>query len=144
MPNYVMNSLSFDGKEEILKDIEKKIQGEEEIDFNKILPVPKKYSDNGEKELNWRIYNWGTKWNAMDICKDGYHYYFLTAWSPPELVIKKLSKMYPGVEMTLEYSEEAESFSGFATFKNGKKICDVDYTGDEAHNCYKKLWGIDE
>lgn len=144
MPNYVMNSLSFDGKEKILKAIEARIQGEDEIDFNKIIPVPKKYADNGEKEIHWRTYAWGTKWNAMDVCKDGYHYYFLTAWSPPMPVIKKLSKLYPSVEINLEYSEEAESFSGFTTFKNGKEICYVEYGGDEAIECFKRLWGVDK
>lgn len=55
----------------------------------------------------WRIQNWGTKWNSYsNLYGDGDTLCCQTAWSAPKEVIRKLSEMYPEVPMELEYADE--------------------------------------
>ena len=51
----------------------------------------------------WCNRNWGTKWNAYDVCFDqeSQSIRFLTAWDMPAPVIDKLSQMFPEVEIDL-------------------------------------------
>jgi hypothetical protein len=69
--------------------------------------------------VTWARENWGTKWNASeslvqisDDFADPYvvHAWFETAWSAPLPVIKALSQMFPGAEMTIDtqYSESSD------------------------------------
>lgn len=64
---------------------------------------------------DWRIANWGTKWNAYGY-EDAYDeddkyiagepFEFLTAWDAPHPVIEKISEMFPEVEITHEWADE--------------------------------------
>lgn len=146
MPNYVYNCLSFnsDNTKDISNLIEA-IKGENTVlDFSKIIPIPKKEMENQEKEQSWKKYNWGCKWNAMDIEFDDYTYYFLTPWNPPIPVIKALSKQYPNINILLEYCEETGSDSGFVEFHNGKLIASNYISGKENNEYYEKFWGLDD
>jgi len=92
--------------------------------FEKILPIPPHIDESEERD--WKIDNWDTKWDAVDPTngmqtnrnKDGTlnllssEGYFLTAWSPPYAVIKKLREMFPQVHIRLDYAEEALQFAG--------------------------------
>jgi len=92
--------------------------------FEKILPIPPHIDESEERD--WKIDNWDTKWDAVDptnhvqvnrntdgtlnlFSSEGY---FLTAWSPPYAVIKKLQEMFPQVHIRLDYAEEALQFAG--------------------------------
>ena len=94
--------------------------------FEKILPIPPHIDEAVPEQRNWKIDNWDTKWDAVDPTndmqanrnKDGTlnlfssEGYFLTAWSPPYAVIKKLQEMFPQVHIRLDYAEEALQFAG--------------------------------
>ena len=56
----------------------------------------------------WCNRNWGTKWNAYDVCFDqeSQSIRFLTAWDMPAPVIDKLSQMFPEVEIDLQWADE--------------------------------------
>lgn len=57
----------------------------------------------------WRIDNWGTKWNAYgynDVLDASEYFSCETAWSAPHPVLDKLSQMYPDIEFTHEWADE--------------------------------------
>lgn len=96
-------------------------------DFNCFIQCLKNYREY--KSLywyDWRIKNWGTKWNAYeqnDKRNTNNTIYFQTAWNPPVNVIKELSKMFPSVTMSLIYADEdGGSNTGIIVFYEGKKI----------------------
>ena len=116
MPNHVMNHIHFDCDErtaqEILSFIQKDDDGENEkfgpgtIDFNKLIPMPPEYL-NDDRWYDWRIKNWGTKWNAYDEGSDGVSTIsFLTAWSPPHEIMEALTERFTGVYFTHRWADE--------------------------------------
>ena len=75
----------------------------------------------------WCNDNWGTKWGICDAeliedYGDELNYEFNTAWSPPEPVIIKMSKMFPKLKFTLTYYEVAMQFNGILICEKGKII----------------------
>ena len=74
----------------------------------------------------WRLENWGTKWNAYgqpDKRNTLNTIYFETAWSCPKNLIKKLSKIFPDVEIEIAWADEdLGSNLGIVKFKDGTAI----------------------
>ena len=73
---------------------------------------------------NWRIRNWGTKWDA---CEGGMNdseweieASFDTAWAPPTPWLEKVSAKYKRLKFTLEYTEEGMGFEGKAFARDGE------------------------
>lgn len=70
----------------------------------------------------WRITHWGTKWNAVGAkyCGEGL-FMFDTAWNFPEPVLRKLSELFPEVEIDFIYADEDYGYNtGRGTIKNGE------------------------
>jgi hypothetical protein len=84
-----------------------------EIDFQSIIPMDEKLLEAGSDWYNWRVENWGTKWNGYDgsFTDDFTIFSFDTAWSPPLPVIRKLAEL-TGETFILEYIEEGMGFCG--------------------------------
>jgi hypothetical protein len=125
MPNHCQNKLTLQNGEDILNVISPyltKIPPNEvfgtsfyttyEFDFQKIIPMDEKLLE-GEEWYNWRVENWGTKWNGYDgrITDDGSTFTFDTAWSPPLPIIKKLAEL-TGETLVLQYIEYGMFFCG--------------------------------
>jgi len=65
---------------------------------------------------DWRIENWGTKWDAYDqsyeesdnsSCNAGAgSYIFNTAWAPPVPVIRRLATIFPDITFTWQWADE--------------------------------------
>ena len=109
MPNWCENELEIlvnENSKTTISDIKRKILNleEDELDFDKIIPMPKDIyrGELGEKEkkkygkknwYDWSIDNWGTKWNA---------------------IIKKLHEMFDKDEVTIigHYVEESWDYAG--------------------------------
>ena len=124
------------------------ITGNEDM-VDKLLSFPQLYSmdiyrDKTEKELSdykvrgekifniaqqcgsidwydWRISNWGTKWNAYETyiayCCDGsVELYFYTANQGAIPVIKKLVAMFPDLEFIYKYADEDLSYNCGETY----------------------------
>ena len=131
MPNHCFNRIEIYGKE--ASKIASKIESEETpFDFTKIFPEPdydkvEVFSTFGEKTKpvtkdqawwDWRVQNWGTKWNSYDcevieMDDEQVEYTFSTAWSPPEGVIEKLREQYPDVSITAFYDEPGMEIAGY-------------------------------
>ncbi len=75
---------------------------------------------------DWKVMNWGTKWNCYDISKtevrDGFlEYTFNTAWDFAKRVIVALSEFFPEVEIQFVYADEDVSYNtGRGSVQNGK------------------------
>lgn len=138
MPNWVYNNLTITGKPKALHKMLKQIEVKEnqvddfnenqptKFSFAKVIPMPKSEKDNW---YNWRIANWGTKWNA-DVQYDEFHSWesgevkieFNTAWSAPEPIILTLSEQHPTLTFYWKFNEESNAFWGKYTIKNRKYL----------------------
>lgn len=137
MPNWCSNELTIVGKPKMLNKLLKQIattqsEGDEALfDFEKVVPMP-----TGADWYEWRVENWGTKWNASDVmflndgewsekyddtCWEGGDLVinFQTAWSPPVPVLSQLSKDNPKVTITHKFTEEGMAFYGTYIYRKG-------------------------
>jgi hypothetical protein len=103
--------------------------------FENFLPTPPELL-NGEGWYNWRVANWGTKWDldqdnsivgfiipSTDPSKTGeceLELGFQTAWSPATLVFQKISADYPDLHIEYRYVEEGMAFFGIDHIHNGE------------------------
>ena len=73
---------------------------------------------------DWRIANWGTKWEPTDLEVDlddegDLTLSFETAWSPPAQVLEELSKMEGVGEITSHFYEPGADFIGIEFYEDG-------------------------
>lgn len=124
----------------------KRVESYDEKCKNEIIELGKKYLSNLAKYgytnwYDWRIANWGTKWNAYDTeMIDDYIIKFDTAWNGVPDLIFALSTMFPEVEFEYIYADEDVSYNtGIGTFKEGES--DMHYPdggSNEAFEIYFK------
>lgn len=140
MPNWCECQLTAETKnEEQLKELRSKYctktEEVESIDLNKIKKTPE---DGGWYE--WRLRNWGTKWNLMPFAtefeKEKIIFQFDCAWSPCTSAIKTLSKLLPEIKFSLEYCEPGMCFAGRDIFIKGNRIKKY-YTEDTSDQIFK-------
>jgi len=140
MPNHVTNEVRIVCEDEKTYDEFKElVVGEkenQEFDFHKIVPQPDEINpdlpQNREDVGNglsvsktgwydWRLSNWGTKWNAYKIDVDWDEKYkecieinFQTAWSPPEPIYFKLKEIF-GDRISVNWfcRDESDNFCGY-------------------------------
>ena len=116
------------------------------LDFNKVIPEPdydkpKKdgtHNDGVQTKLNapyehpdwynWRLANWGTKWNLVpnrggdlytyniDMHDDWLQLTFETAWSPPNGIYEALYEKYPSLDISWFYREDGCQISGWLPY----------------------------
>ena len=161
MPNWCYNNLYITVENN--KQLEKVIQGitnnsEQPFDFNRVIPMPEELEGtNAPNKLNpeeliakcgypdwyeWRVDNWGTKWNASEseltITKNHIEIRFQTAWSPPNPVIEKIGSKFPFAFITLDWEEES-GYYGKLQIENGVVITNYDGEMDCAYRITN--WG---
>lgn len=92
----------------------------------------------------WRIQNWGTKWNASGAeVLDG-RLSFLTAWNAPKPILEKLSQMFPSITIHHVWADEDIGHNcGERTYQNGAVTQEYIPTGQEAVELGCDLWNID-
>ena len=72
-----------------------------------------------ERWYNWRVQNWGTKWDCYTLEMDdtdlphGFEVTFETAWSPPEEVCSAIREQYPNVSISWFYDEPGCEIAGY-------------------------------
>lgn len=123
MTNRVINVLTVQGDQSLMNACFASICSTTEggdichIDFEKIIPLPPHIfcgdlSEANEKRYgpnncwrNWKVFNWGTKWNACDTLREDNVITFSTAWSMPDPIYRCLSAMYPGLEFGVRFGD---------------------------------------
>lgn len=167
MPNYCENELNIRGSKEVIaKFIEKYMQVDlmgplksthgvfngysvmHMLDFEKIKPTPlKENGDIIDDWYNWRLSNWGTKWNcdgsAMSI-KDYdendlvLSMGFTTAWTPPYELMQYLSSIEPDIRIEMRYYEPGCAFAGENEFEKGETLYEeyVEYKSGQDNSEY--------
>jgi hypothetical protein len=86
MPNDCWNTLIVYGSKELIDEIK-----ENKFSFQHFVPMPEEEKDNW---YDWKIENWGTKWNSHDVKISEEHEYpmrlsYTTAWDPPHAFLEK-------------------------------------------------------
>jgi hypothetical protein len=140
MPNWCSNSLKLtatnDSNRKLLDELQRHFNSSNKaVIFEMIKPTPL-YLMDGNGWYDWRIKNWGTKWDATLLQasrkKDTATLYFETAWSPPIEIYRVLEEEGFRVEAT--YAEQGMQYAGF--YKDG-----TDFTDDKPQflqNLYDK------
>ena len=153
------------------------ITGNEDM-VDKLLSFPQLYSmdiykDKTEKELSdykvlgekifnialqcgsidwydWRISNWGTKWNAyeteIDSCSDGsVEIYFCTANDGAIPIIKKLVEKYPHLEFIYKFADEviANNCGEIYGIDGSVSLKFPEDESDEAMALYIECWQLE-
>ena len=145
MPNHCFNKVTIsvgdaDGQNlKVLVDTLKSEENQTDFDFNAILPMPPELGnvDRSEAEemndiirarykkehgsdnwYDWRVNNWGTKWNSyscfLEEEEDDYVVYtFNTAWGPPTGVIEALREQCPDFSISAFFDEPGMEEAGY-------------------------------
>ena len=94
----------------------------------------------------WAISKWGTKWNAYDcvpcdVADDHTELCFLTAWSAPYPVLRRLSAQYPELSFSHEWADEDIGVNcGRHEYSNGCFMEEFYPKGDDAAAFAYALW----
>lgn len=155
MPNWCYNTLQVRGKRQSVNMFKARASNYAEktaLSLAKLYPEPdykkirvkttfpsvskRKYAKKSEAWWDWRVQNWGTKWDVEagvayeKEYKNGNKlvvYTFDSAWSPPVEWLHKISADFPDLKFKLSYEEEGMGFKGNTTAIGGQ----VD------DNCYR-------
>jgi hypothetical protein len=139
MPNWCSNSLKItattDNNRKLLDILETQFDNEKSRIFDIIKPTPLDLLE-GNGWYDWRIKNWGTKWDATLLQatrkKNSITFHFETAWAPPIEIYKALEE--EGFKVEATYVEQGMQYAGH--YKKG-----VDFTDDKPQfllNLYDK------
>ncbi len=133
-------------------------------DIRKIPELLQRYIDNDGKEIyalgkkacknieqygyadwyDWRIANWGTKWNSYDVTinKDEREVAFHTAWSFPGPIAAALTERFPDVDFIWDYADEDAGYGTGEFMYEGGEISYIELDGgsDEAYQMYISCW----
>ena len=72
-----------------------------------------------DRWYNWRVQNWGTKWDAYTMEIDdtdmphGFEVQFETAWSPPEEVCHAIREQFDDLSISWFYDEPGCELAGY-------------------------------
>jgi hypothetical protein len=140
VPNWVRSKIAGISLEDIEPYISRHDNGEEYIDFDKIIPEPKNCD-----WYPWRLSHWGTKWNSHDCDLSGSDLYMSTAWSCPVNIFRKLSELLQASFEVTYADEDYGVNTGNFTADNGEIYYNFTPNGGskEAYELYNEAWEID-
>lgn len=116
MPNWCENTLIVTGSDERVTEFYEraitKIDGTITFALNNLHPCP-----DETDWYNWRINNWGTKWEcdifSMNEKEGELIISFSSAWSPPDLWLRYVAEnIFPDLHFNLTYLESGMGFCG--------------------------------
>lgn len=122
-------------------------ENKDKPNYIKSIELAKKYISNYKKYghaewYEWRVDNWGTKWDASRVCYDENTIVFETAWSSPANILVEMSKGLENDEFELQFADEdfSSDNNGIVRFKNGRIIeqemdLGEDFVADVWFNC---------
>ena len=132
MPNWCSNSITISGSTDTIKQLwDDAHVGDDFGLLNAMVPMPKELDDttkgtNGDalKWYDWRVTNWGTKWDVSD---EGLEYvdngdgtsviqgWFDSAWGPPIEAYNTFLDDMDGCSIEATYEEGGMDFAGIYT-----------------------------
>jgi hypothetical protein len=118
MPNWCSNEVRLEHENpEMLVRVEKALEAG--CLLGDFVPMPAELLKD-EAWYNWRLENWGTKWDVdgevTDAGKGWISLSFSSAWSPPLAAYRAMEQTH-GFAVFAEYVEEGMGFQG--TYENG-------------------------
>lgn len=158
MPNYCVNELVIRAKDTTSIWAAIKKDGEDCPDFDKLLPYPARFRELDEAAkaweaaskaghhpgprpkdgfnsggYEWRVKNWGTKWNTSNgvlICdpdpsdedeggSSRLVVRFETAWSPATKLAAMIAERWPNADVSLQFWEHGMEFQGTQIYRGG-------------------------
>lgn len=131
MPNWCYSSVIVDGPEDDLARLALTIAPDhEDCDLTVLFPTPEETGVDTEEGRLWRLANWGTKWvpEVTEYEADFEHLAFgpriemkyTTAYTPATGLLRKISELFPTLEITNEYYGESWAFVGSEIFRGGR------------------------
>lgn len=112
--------------------------------FDRFVPTPPEMLGADGGWYDWRLENWGTKWNpdirSFNTGNNHVHLCMDTAWAPPREFFEKLSEMFPSATIKGMYLEEGMSFCGRFSITNGMTI--DEYINQIPAEAYKDLGAV--
>jgi hypothetical protein len=158
VPNWCVNKLEVSGaKIEVSNFIEANSSADGILQFSASIPTPAEMLE-GEGWYEWRIANWGTKWELSETetdaftplepaAKEGDSYssycYFPTAWAPPIAWATKVSELFPKITLSLWYDEPGMSFAGLYRITGGV-LSEESWEGDSTEMMPCSVPGCEE
>lgn len=154
MPNHTTNRLRLEGEQEEINKVFAFIKATEPndkgifefIDFNKLIPMPQELLEKGGW-YNWRIANWGTKWNAYrtEKVEEENTIFFLTAWAGVPELMNLLASLFPNVTFYYDYASEDIGYDvGSWKFKGNEGWCKtIENDSNEAYELCIDLGNCD-
>lgn len=121
MPNHTDNRVILSHDDSQMIDKIYNIMNTEDTELcQAILPMDEKLLDGGDW-YEWRVNNWGTKWDIYDsncdrLDANTLQLLFYTAWSPPTGIFDKLVEM--GYDVHARYLDEGWNYIGM--YDNGE------------------------
>ena len=138
MPNWCNNNIEISGPTDTIKQLWEDAHDQEDGFglLNAMHPMPKDLNDtvaDGSPMpnwYNWRVDNWGTKWDVSDEGlefidnKDGTAVitgWFDSAWAPPIGAYQIFDEMMDNCYITASYHEPGMDFAGFYESEGGEE-----------------------
>jgi hypothetical protein len=132
MPNWCECILKVSGPPKEITRFKKKAKGRgpnpaaedktRPLSLHALVPQPEKFKKEGSDWYNWRLANWGTKWDVdsrvISEDKDTLEYGFDSAWSPPMEWLSQVGPKFPKLSFRLWYAEGGCYFAGIYTVEN--------------------------
>lgn len=129
MPNWCSNELTVTGPKKDLARFKKQadngLKGEDHtaLSFQKFIPMPKELEDTKSPPdvpgtpnwYDWRLANWGIKWDVNAHCqavKGALIYTFDSPWTEPTKAFDTISEQYPTLTLDLHCEYEEGGYGG--------------------------------
>ena len=116
MPNWCSNRATVSGPAPVIAEITDILNQEDPGLLAWMVPEPKYEGD--QDWYNWRINNWGCKWDIGDVYfehnpdEDQIVFEFSSPWGPPVQAFQTWAEQDGRVQFTLEYWEPGMGFVG--------------------------------
>jgi hypothetical protein len=170
MPNWTDNNITFRGSPEAIQELwliftvnEKPFQAIRPCPEELLNPLPALNTDEEEARLvekyghsdwyNWRVANWGTKWDAADLDvspimsawgeEKSFDITCNTAWAPPTELMCYITEKWPEIVVIGSYIQEEApcwrnlySAQGGIVDDLGRENIDDDYEDEEYDEPY--------
>ena len=148
MPNWCNNSISIVGPKDTIKALWDSANNQKDGFglLNAMVTMPEELNEteglsDGPNWYEWRVNNWGTKWDVSD---EGLEYnevdedtaeivgWFDSAWAPPVVAYEQFCNDMDNCDLEASYYEPGMDFAGFWSRDGGDEYC------ENLHDEYEK------